>query len=189
MLISESYRKLNQRLHEEDPKYGTSSEKWTPAIAKMAEQNQCSSILDYGAGKMDLERSLKQHWAGVPVCKLISYDPAVDGHGHKEPCDLVVCTDVLEHIEPECLDDVLNDIRDMTLKIGFLSVCTIPAQKTLSDGRNAHLIQEGAKWWADKIWDKFEIVRFERVGADVRFVVAREVRLVKKSSQKEAMYA
>jgi S-adenosylmethionine:diacylglycerol 3-amino-3-carboxypropyl transferase len=68
-----------------------------------------------------------------------------------EPHDIVVCTDVLEHIEPDCLDDVLADIRRCTKKAALLVVATRPAMKTLSDGRNAHLIQEDFKWWEPHI--------------------------------------
>lgn len=179
-LISENYRDLNKKLHESDPGFGASSKKWVPMVAKIAEQNQFASILDYGAGKGDLAGGLNEYWAGAPVCEVISYDPARPGMETKKPCDLVVCTDVLEHIEPECLEAVLDDILAMTRGMAIVTVSTIPAEKCLADGRNAHLIQQDAKWWTDKIWSRFEVLRLERVGGDVRFVLAREVQLVKK---------
>jgi 2-polyprenyl-3-methyl-5-hydroxy-6-metoxy-1,4-benzoquinol methylase len=64
-----------------------------------------------------------------------------------EPHDIVACTDVLEHIEPDCLDDVLKDIRRCTKKVAFLLIATRPAIKVLADGRNAHLIQQPYTWW------------------------------------------
>jgi hypothetical protein len=180
-LITEPYRELNKKLHERDPMYGASSGKWAIVASKMAEKNQFASILDYGAGKGDLERGLRQHWAGAPVCEVISYDPAVPGMEFKKPCDLVVCTDVLEHVEPECVDAVLDDIRDLTKQLAFITVSTMPAEKTLEDGRNAHVSLHDARWWSDKIWDRFEVIRMERVGQDIRFVCAREVQLVRKA--------
>jgi hypothetical protein len=183
-LITPSYAELNRKLHESRADYGAGSEKWVPVAAKLAEGNNLGSILDYGAGKGDLERCLRQHWAGAPVCEVFSYDPAVPGMEFKRPCDLVMCTDVLEHVEPECVEAVLDDLRDMTLGMAFVTVSTMPAEKVLEDGRNAHLSLHDARWWTEKLWDRFEIVRFERVGADVRYVMARELRFMKKSKTK-----
>lgn len=185
LLISPSYAELNRKLHETDPRYGASSEKWAPVISKLAERNNLGSILDYGSGKGDLERALHQHWAGAPVCEVVSYDPAFPDKTFKKPCDLVVCTDVLEHVEPEYVSAVLDDIRDMTRSLAFVVVSTMAAEKVLEDGRNAHLSVHSAKWWTEQIWDRFEIVRFERVGSDIRYVLARELQLVKKSALKE----
>jgi hypothetical protein len=61
--------------------------------------------------------------------------------------DLVVCTDVLEHVEPELLDTVLRHLRSLARKAVFVVIATRPSNKTLSDGRNAHLIVETAEWW------------------------------------------
>ena len=71
---------------------------------------------------------------------------------------MLVCLDVLEHIEPELLDSVLDDMKSLMLEIGFFSVHTGPAKKFLSDGRNAHLIQEPPSWWLPKIESRFEVM-------------------------------
>jgi hypothetical protein len=75
---------------------------------------------------------------------------------------MVACIDVLEHIEPDCLDDVLDHLKHLTGKIGFFTVSCIPAKKTLPDGRNAHLIQESPEWWLPKITDRFALQSFQR---------------------------
>ena len=67
------------------------------------------------------------------------------------PAELVICTDVLEHIEPELIDNVLKHIESLTLKTAYLIIDTLPAQKNLPDGRNAHLIIENQDWWTNKI--------------------------------------
>jgi hypothetical protein len=64
-----------------------------------------------------------------------------------EPHDLVVCSDVLEHIEPDCLGDVLRHLYDLTKKALFVDVACRPAKKVLADGRNAHLIQRDPSAW------------------------------------------
>jgi len=63
----------------------------------------------------------------------------------------VVCGDVLEHVEPECLDDVLAELRRVTQEVGLFVVHLTAAKKTLPDGRNAHLIQQPADWWQARI--------------------------------------
>lgn len=117
------------------------------------------SILDYGAGKQTLAKSLST----LPVT---SYDPAIEKISEKPEgkFDLVVCTDVMEHIEPDYLDAVLDDLRRYTGKMVFLNVATRPAVKSLPDGRNAHLIVEDYRWWWPKLVERFECVQFSRMG-------------------------
>ena len=48
--------------------------------------------------------------------------------------------ELMEHIEPECLEEVLDNLQWLSLKAVFLVIATRPAKKMLADGRNAHLI-------------------------------------------------
>ncbi len=107
----------------------------------------------------------------------MGYDPAIEGlDDEPEPADLVVCGDVLEHIEPECLDAVLDDLKRCTVKAIFLTVATRPAKKTLSDGRNAHLIQQPAEWWLPKIMQRWELQAFHAtVGEFAVFATVKSV--------------
>lgn len=154
MLISEAYRDLNTKLHESNVHYGVSGAKWADEVKALAMQLGTTDVLDYGCGKCTLAKSL-------PELKIHNYDPAIAEHSRTpNPHDVVVCTDVLEHIEPECLDDVLDDIRKLTKRAAFLVVATRPAKKILADGRNAHLIQHNYRWWLGKLLDRFELVNF-----------------------------
>ena len=86
------------------------------------------------------------------------YDPAVESkRGLPDPQDIVVCTDVLEHIEPELLDNVLGHMRDCMLKCGYFVISTIAAVSILGDGRNAHLIIEDKDWWKAKLEEYFSV--------------------------------
>ena len=67
------------------------------------------------------------------------------------------CGDVLEHVEPEYLQDVLADIKRCMKRAGLLVISTIPAKKTLPDGRNAHLIVESPLWWGSVLSQHFII--------------------------------
>jgi hypothetical protein len=78
------------------------------------------------------------------------------------PADVVVCNDVLEHVEPEHLDEVLKHMASLAKKAIVLTVATVPAVKTLADGRNAHLIVENARWWYTKLEPYFgNLAHFE----------------------------
>ena len=68
---------------------------------------------------------------------------------------------MLEHIEPELLDNVLDDLQRVTMGRGFFTVHTGPAVKILPDGRNAHLIQKPASWWLPKFMSRFELTVFQ----------------------------
>ena len=95
---------------------------------------------------------------------LRGYDPAIEGlDAPPNPADIVVCGDVLEHVEPQCLDAVVDDLRRVTKKAALLVVATRPAVKTLADGRNAHLIVESADWWLPRIARCFDLVHYERL--------------------------
>lgn len=81
-----------------------------------------------------------------------NYDPGIPADaGMPEPADLVVCTDVLEHIEPDHLDEVLAHIFGLARRKVILSWALTKAKRVLPDGRNAHLIIEPAKWWVRRI--------------------------------------
>lgn len=152
MLISEEYRKLNNRLHSSNEHYGTSGRKFVKYAENLCKNYQTNEILDYGCGKATLATALN----GTYLVQ--HYDPAIEIYAKSPtPTDIVICTDVMEHIEPECLDDVLQDIRRCMKKAGLITISTRAAKKFLEDGRNAHLIQEGYRWWLPKIWKHFEI--------------------------------
>lgn len=86
---------------------------------------------------------------------------------------MVACVDVLEHIEPDLLDNVLDDMTRVTEVILFASIDTGPAMKSLSDGRNAHLIQQPMSWWLPKFWArKFKLQTVQETGEHSFFLIA-----------------
>ena len=156
MLISDEYRALQSKLHE-NPNYGVASLAYAAMVAKYVRLTNARSILDYGAGKGRLGIALQSHipWS----LKVFQYDPAIPEHAATPaPCDFVASIDVLEHIEPECLDAVLDDLKRVTEKWGFFTVHCGPAMKTLADGRNAHLTQQPWEWWYLKLKNRFTLV-------------------------------
>jgi hypothetical protein len=157
--ISPNYLSLQQTLHK-DPNYGVASLGFAPIVKEIMVHFKVTSISDYGAGKCNLRRGLAE--SGVTDYAYFPYDPAFPEYGTPKPADLVCCIDVLEHIEPEFLDNILLDLREITRARGFFSVHCGPAQKVLVDGRNAHLIQQPTSWWLPRFCRHFEIEHLER---------------------------
>lgn len=154
MLISEAYAKEQRRMHKNE-RYGAASKKMAPLVARLIEARNPASILDYGAGKQALAESLSH----IPAW-FVPYDPGVPEISDLPAgkFDMVCCIDVLEHVEPECLKDVLQTLSDKTAGVAFITIHTGPAGKTLSDGRNAHLIQKPISWWTKRLKSVFKTV-------------------------------
>jgi len=119
-------------------------------------------LLDYGCGhNLSLKKNLKPEHAFTYQ----AYDPCVPEYA-AEPSssEMVVCIDVLEHIEPECLEEVLDHLESLTEKVLFATVHTGPAGKVLPNGRNAHLIQKPYDWWLPHFIQRFTLQGFHQRG-------------------------
>ena len=156
--ISAGYLEQQRKLHE-NPNYGVASLSFAPIVADLIKQTGCKSVSDYGAGKKRLLEGLRQ--SGVEPKPYLPYDPVFPEYGAPQPADLVCCIDVLEHIEPNLVDNVILELSKITTNLGSFSIHMGPAAKTLSDGRNAHLIQKTSSWWLKKLTDYFEIIHLQ----------------------------
>jgi len=147
-LVSEHYARQLSQLHKVRESFGD-SERYKH-IDQWLANNKCQSLLDYGCGKGNVFKNIQKRY---PRLDCRGYDPGVPKYAvmPEIPAELVICTDVLEHIEPELIDNVLKHIESLTLKTAYLIIDTLPAQKNLPDGRNAHLIIEDQDWWTNKI--------------------------------------
>ena len=144
---------MQAKLHE-NPNYGIASTYFAPIVDDILSRFNITDLLDYGAGKLRLRDSIT-----VDV-NYTAYEPSNPEYDSEpEPTEFVTCIDVLEHIEPELLDNVLDDLQRVTLKYGLFTIHTGPAVKTLPDGRNAHLTQQPYTWWQPKIKERFDIVK------------------------------
>jgi hypothetical protein len=157
-LISDDYRRLQQELHG-DPLYGVASVKYAPLVADYIRRNKIKVVLDYGAGKGRLGEELD--WLVPWELDMRRYDPGVPQFATPAlPAPFVACIDVLEHVEPQLLPNVLDDLKRVTEQTGLFTVHTGPAGRVLADGRNAHLIQQPARWWLPQLMERFELVQF-----------------------------
>lgn len=161
-LASEDYRNTLRDMHSRAP-WGNKGFKYSHEVRDFCAdlfgggdiaRAEWFDILDYGCGlgtfaEMNADLDVR------------SYDPGIPGKdAMPAPAAVVVCTDVLEHIEPELIYNVLRHIAELARVGIFLHIATKPAKRFLPDGRNAHLIVEGVDYWTAKlstISDRFKI--------------------------------
>lgn len=149
-LISPKYQCLQRILHAQPRGYGGRGDKWAETVLALIQQYQASSVLDYGCGQGSLRRAIME--TQPPGLRFSEYDPAIMGKDMMPTfADLVVSTDVLEHIEPERLDAVLVHLKLLARKVVFAVISLKDSNKVLADGRNAHLIIRPANWWKKRI--------------------------------------
>lgn len=152
-LLSQNYQKQLQKLHSKK-KWGADGAKHVEPVISFAKEVACNSILDYGCGEGMLAKALAPR-------RVFEYDPGIRGKERlPKPADMIVCTDVLEHVEQERVPVVLDHIFRLTAKAAYFVIALRPANAILPDGRNAHLTVQEAEWWRKKVADAgFNIVR------------------------------
>lgn len=171
-LASKGYREELQRAHMH-AKWGGDGRKHVQAVKEWADALEAGTILDYGCGKGVLAKTMHDNYGR----RVTEYDPGIQTKCElPKPADMVVCTDVLEHVEPERLDAVLDHIYALCDRGAYFTIATRAANMALSDGRNAHLIQRPYDWWVEVVENVgFKVIKLEQVRNPAN--VTAEVRL------------
>lgn len=155
--ISEQYKQVLKDTHTKLGNWGTTAGARYKMIVQYLERVGCTTLLDYGSGSSSLKNALDKYYPNV--YNVLEYEPGDSTKCNSpNPCDFVVCVDVLEHVEPEHIEAVLDDLQRVTLKHALFTISTEPAHTILSDGRNAHLIVQPYEWWLEKIVKRFNII-------------------------------
>lgn len=154
-LISDKYIQQNTILHSKG--FGGSGWRWVDIVADIINDLGISSMLDYGCGQSTLHAQINNKYPYLfTKVEYKEYDPCIES---KSICpgaaELVTCTDVLEHIEPKYIDNVIKHIMSLTKVLVFLNINVKEANKKLPDGRNAHLIIRKPMWWFNKLKEVF----------------------------------
>lgn len=160
-------------MHKQDAGWATSGPRFFDRVCGIIAQHKPETVLDYGCGKGAMLRALVHARLGG-VRGFSGYDPAIEvWNVQPDAAEFVICTDVLEHIEPSRIDAVLNHIRDLTQKVAYFVIHTGDCGFVLPDGRPAHILQRPQEWWEDKLWETFEgfTLKFSDTGLPLRFEV------------------
>jgi hypothetical protein len=165
-LASQAYvQQLRQ--HHAEVGWGKAGASHAMTVATFADELQAQTILDYGCGRATLGVALEASgWvhSSDRANVVQEFDPGIEEKSAMpKPADLVVATDVLEHVEVENIDNVLKHIRDLSLKGVFLVIALgIDKKHTLPDGRNAHILIRDYQWWLAKLKEmRLKVVRHE----------------------------
>lgn len=165
-LITKEYLKLQRELHrrfEGDYGRGADTPEVLDIIRVLRPPLTPARVLDYGCGNGSLKRAVEADAKLAPFLQVWEYDPAIKGK--ETPPDrgsaFVVCADVLEHIEPDCLDTVLAHLALCTLDVCIMIIATNPSKKIMADGRQAHICLLTAEEWRAKLSEQFLLGVFQ----------------------------
>ena len=160
MTITKYYKAQLQELHagRVDKKWGNSGARnfGNQLVGYISKFRRITTVLDFGAGQGTLGQYVTE---ACPWVKWTSYDPGIPGIDTLPTgkFDLIVSSDVLEHIEPEEIDNVLEWLHEHARMSQYHHIACFEAGARLPDGRLAHLIVEDVHWWKDKFtlpnWD------------------------------------
>tara|TARA_B100000767_G_C19592509_1_gene462096 strand:- start:111 stop:812 length:702 start_codon:yes stop_codon:yes gene_type:complete len=148
--------------------------KEAPRIKRLMAKNDCRSIINFGCGNPDAfytHRFVNEEvkitidgggskspvydsvydFLGKPYVKM--YDPGIKELSFYPdfPAEMVVCTDVLEHIPAQDIPWFLDELFKFTTKVLHVSIHLGPAVTVLPDGRNAHVCIRPRDWWRQEI--------------------------------------
>lgn len=161
-IYESSFKKNGYNVHDD-------SELRFQYVLNFVKEKNINNIIDIGSGRGNLIRVLsnynndikitstdliKIHDFEVPfyeinICDLSSFKNFED-----KKFELLTCLDVLEHIEKDCVDNILNKFS----LLSKYSVLTIANHSDVLDGVELHLIQENLDYWMPYINKNFEVL-------------------------------
>ena len=183
--FTKEYAEMQKQMHEHYTKYGAGVPALLQTIFSMTSQlvkrHGSLTVLDYGSADGNVERGLTEKFWVPPGVSFVNYDPFIEGSSKDpDPANLVLCMDVMEHVEPQCTEAVLDHIQALTKNVVLFSICMIPAKKVLPDGRNAHINLRDAEYWMCQVRKRFIVSEFKATH-DALLFVGQSIEAVKKS--------
>lgn len=150
------YIKQYELLYKIKKNYGKTSIKLYDMLEKIINDLNILSVLDYGCGKSKLLDLIKKN----KKIKIYRYDPAIKKYSKltKNKTDLVICTDVLQHVPLYDLDRVLKEIKSKGIYILFYIKCTNHKTK-LPNGTYANCTVYDKKWWLEKLSNYYDDIK------------------------------
>jgi 2-polyprenyl-3-methyl-5-hydroxy-6-metoxy-1,4-benzoquinol methylase len=163
-MISHKHIEIYKKIHAETP-FGKRS-KFPKHLENFILKTKPKSILDFGCGKGRLINKIKEIFPDIDVSGYDPANPEFNESLDNKKFDMIISSDVLEHVEPEFINETLQYLKTRSRYFYHLIACS-PAKLILPDGRNAHLIIENQLWWRSKFsnhnykivkedWQEFE---------------------------------
>lgn len=141
-----------KQLHKQDAEFGTSSPLYYREVCLAIDFLKPKSVLDYGCGKGLLLEQLKKKY---PEIFFYGYDPGVEGKDTLpvKTADLVINTDVLEHIPENEIEDAVRQISKISSNV-FFGLHHALAGAKLPNGENAHCTVRPTFWYFN-LFDRY----------------------------------
>jgi hypothetical protein len=158
-MISEAYQRKITEYHKTHL-WGGAVEGKAFEIECIAKDNGCSTILDFGCGFGALKNKIGHK------LQVTEYDAGIEGK-NKLPAgkfDMVVCCDVMEHVEPMFVDQTIDWLYYYATNMIYVSICCAPSLETFDDGSNLHLTIQTPSWWMSRFEERGS--KFSYVGTD-----------------------
>ncbi len=149
--------------------------------------NPHGKVIDFGCGTG--RGALKLHDAGCEMLLLDFTENSRDTEALALPfklCDLTLpidvnhvkygyCTDVMEHIEPKKVEDVINNIMAVAENV-FFQISLVPDAMGALIGQDLHLSVHTMKWWTDKFTALgYDVVWSQDEGISALFYVSNHL--------------
>lgn len=167
------YKEYYKQMHDKGHFAGGSLKKeYAPKISSMVKETNSKTLLDYGCGKAEHYSFSKiNRQFGIADNNTYLYDIGVKEYEilPDGKFDLVICTDVLEHIPEANVEATLDEIFSKATKAVFFVIYCGKAKKLLPNGENAHVTIKKPEWWQDKI-SKYHNKQL----LSVKFIVPKE---------------
>ena len=154
--FTENYQGHLRAHHEANPLWAKGKPKFAGAdiLGIIRARGYIRSILDYGCGKGGFGVWLKEFY---PEVQYFGYDPGILGK-EKLPdrkFDLVMTTDVMEHIEPALVDNTIQQLWDLTKTVMYNNIACTPTDERFKDegeykGESLHLSVHTPEEWRDR---------------------------------------
>jgi len=149
------YKAYYRELHDQGKFSGGSLKaKYIPQIKALVQKTGSRTLLDFGCGKAhNYTKSHINRAFGIKDGNVSLYDPGYEQYEDmpEGQFDCLICTDVMEHIPEELIDETLQTMFSKCTKFAFIVIHCGLADKVLPNGENAHITVKPPDWWKQKI--------------------------------------
>lgn len=133
-------------------KWGSTGGKYSgnDVVRILRERPYIKTVLDFGAGKGSMGKLIASH--GIEV-DWTNYDPGMPEYSvlPDKQFDLVTTTDVLEHVEPDRIKDVIKALVERTGKVLYNDIACTPTGKLFGEGpykgQDLHILLQNPEEW------------------------------------------
>lgn len=176
--ISPEYQQILKDEHEEAV-WGTTGARNAghlilPQLERMQAWLPEVTLLDVGCGTGTLVEHLRGRLSvsGLRQVHFYEYDPGVKGRDDPDILmskvyNMVTTTDVLEHVEPAYLDNLIRAMSNACTHRQCHYIACSPDGHRLPDGRDRHLTVEPPIWWCDKLdrvtGSTFQVIEYHHI--------------------------